>query len=309
MTDVRPFRFGVVARTADSRDAWIAKARQIERLGYAVVLVPDHFGEQLAPVPAMMAAAEAATALRIGSLVFDVDYRHPAVLQKEIATLDLLTEGRVEWGIGAGWHRLEYAQAGIPFDAPGARLERLAEAVRVIKGLFGPAPLTVGGKHYSIQGLSGGPPSVQRPHPPLLIGGGGRRILSLAGREADIVGFAPQFIAGEAVADSITAEAVAQGVAWVREAAAERFANLELNILLQRIIVTDDRTAAAQELAADWGLSADAILASPHALLGDLEQIRAQVSERRDRYGISYLAVFERDLEAFAPVVRQLTGH
>src|SRR5215831_19399391 len=146
MADVRLFRFGVVARTADSRDAWIARARQIERLGYAVLLVPDHFGEQLAPVPAMMAAAEATTSLRIGSLVFDVDYRHPAVLQKEIATLDLLTGGRIEWGIGAGWHRLEYMQAGIAFDTPGIRVERLEEAVRAIKGLFGPAPLTLGGK-------------------------------------------------------------------------------------------------------------------------------------------------------------------
>src|SRR5262249_59897282 len=169
MTGARPFRFGVVARTADSRDAWIAKARQIEHLGYAALLVPDHFGEQLAPVPAMMAAAEATTAIRIGSLVFDVDHRHPAVLQKEIATLDLLTGGRVEWGMGAGWHRLEYAQAGIPFDAPGVRVERLEEAVHVIKGLFGPAPVSVGGKDYSVSGLSRGPPRVPPTPPPLLL--------------------------------------------------------------------------------------------------------------------------------------------
>src|SRR5262249_5271038 len=154
--------------------------------------------------------------LRLGSLVFDVDYRHPAVLQKEIATLDLLTGGRVEWGMGAGWHRLEYAQAGIPFDTPGIRVERPGEAGGAIKGLFGPAPLTLGGKHYTIEGLLGGPPPVQRPHPPLLIGGGGRRILTLAAREADIVGFAPQFVGGEALTSSVTAEAVAQGVAWVR---------------------------------------------------------------------------------------------
>lgn len=308
MSSVHPFRFGVVARTADSRDAWVAKARRIERLGYAALLVPDHFGEQLAPLSAMMAAAEATSSLRIGSLVFDVDYRHPAVLQKELATLDLLTGGRIEWGMGAGWHRTEYLQTGIPFDAPEVRIERLEEAIRVIKGLFARAPLTFSGKHYAIDGLSGGPSALQQPYPPLLIGGGGRRILSLAAHEADIVGLAPRFANGEAVASSVTAEAVAQSVAWVRESAGERFADLELNILLQHIAVTEDRDTAAETLTADWGLSADAILTSPHALLGDLDQIRSQVRERRDRYGISYLAVFERDLEAFAPVVQQLTG-
>ena len=308
MPDLRPFRFGVVARTADSRAAWIDKVQTVERLGYSVLLAPDHFGAQLAPLVALMAAAEASSTLRIGTFVLSAGYRHPAVLHKEIATLDLLSGGRLEWGIGAGWHREEYEQAGIPFETPGMRVERLEEAVRVVKGLFAPEPFSFTGTHYVVAGLSGGPPPVQRPYPPLLIGGGSRRVLSLAAREADIVGFAPQFIDGVGNVRSMTAEAVDEQVAWVREAAGARFAGLELNILLQTVIVTDDRRAAAQTLAADWELTPAEALASPHALIGTVEQIAADVRARRDRDGISYLSVFEQDMQAFAPVARELAG-
>jgi len=189
---LHPFRFGVTAPTVLSGPAWVERARRIEQLGYSIVHVPDHFRDQLAPVPALTAAAMATTRLRVGSLVFSNDFRHPVVLAKEAATIDVLSSGRFELGLGSGWLREEYDQAGISFDAPGTRIERLTEAVSIVKGLLGDAPVTFAGRHYTITALQGRPSPVQRPHPPILIGGGGQRTLSLAAREAAIVGLVPR---------------------------------------------------------------------------------------------------------------------
>src|SRR5438876_677403 len=191
MSKPRPFRFGVSVHGSKSRAEWIGIARQAEALGYSTLLIPDHLGDQLSPIPALVAAADATSTLRIGSLVFDNDFRHPVMLAKEAATLDVLSGGRFELGIGAGWLRSEYEQAGIPYDPPGVRVGRMEEALQIIKGLFADRPVTFSGTYYKVSALEGQPKPVQRPHPPILIGGGGKRILSIAAREATIVGFLP----------------------------------------------------------------------------------------------------------------------
>ena len=181
------FRFGVQEHSATSGSAWRDKARLMESLGYQALYLPDHFGDQLGPIAALMAAADATTTLRMGSLVFDNDYRHPAVLAKEVASLDLLSDGRFDLGLGAGWMASDYEQAGIPFDSPGVRIERMEEGLAIIKGLLAGGKFSFTGKHYRITSLEGTPSPVQKPHPPIVLGGGGRRMLRLAAREADIV--------------------------------------------------------------------------------------------------------------------------
>ena len=310
MTGPRPFRFGVVCARGTSRADWTAKARKVEALGYAILLVPDHLGEQLAPLPALLAAAEATTSLRVGSLVLANDFRHPVVLAKEAATLDLLSAGRFELGLGAGWMRSEYEQAGLRFDPPVIRIERMGEAVRIIKALLGEDPVSFTGAHYSLSGLTGLPKPVQRPRPPILVGGGGRRTLSIAAREADVVGLVPRAHAdggGLDVTDA-TAAATIRKVEWIRAEAEERFAELELNLLVQAVVATDDRRAAAAQLAARFRTTAELVLDTPYVLMGTHGQIEEDLRERRERYGVSYLAVFESSMDALAPVVARLAG-
>ena len=314
MSTQRPFRFGVSVHSARSRTEWIDLARQAEDLGYSTLLMPDHLGEQLSPVPALLAAADATNTLRIGSLVFDNDFRHPAMLAKEAATLDVLSDGRLELGLGAGWMKPEYKRAGIPFDRPGTRIDRMEEAVQIIKGLFADGPVDFVGKHYTITGLEGFPKPVQRPRPPLHIGGGGQRLLSIAAREADIVGFIPRARPdgkGQDMADA-TPAALEQKIAWVREAAGERFDQLELGVLVAQVITTEDREQAAQfiasTLAAGLKVSTDLILQAPYLLLGSNDQICEDLLARREQYGISYISVFEQSLEALAPVIARLAG-
>src|SRR6266550_2451379 len=193
----RPFRFGVICEHMQSAEEWVTKARQAEEYGYSTLLIRDHFirepfGDQLAPLIALMAAANATKTLRVGSLVMDNDYRHPVMLAKEAATLDLLSGGRFELGIGAGWLRSEYEQAGMVFEPAGVRVSRLEEAIQVLKALFADQPITFAGDHYTITNLSGFPKPTQRPHPPILVGAGSKRMLALAAREADIVGILPK---------------------------------------------------------------------------------------------------------------------
>lgn len=314
MSARRPFRFGVSVHSITSKKAWVDLARQVEDLGYATLLMPDHLGEQLSPLPALVAAADATSTLRVGSLVFDNDFRHPALLAKEVATLDLLSEGRLELGLGAGWMRGEYERAGIPFERAGVRIARLEESVKILKGLCGDDPLDFRGQHYTINGLQGFPRPLQRPHPPIHIGGGGRSLLSLAGREADIVGFLPRARPdgkGQNLADA-TPQALDEKIAWVREAAGERFADLELGILVAQVFTTQEREPAARlianTLAAGYDISTDVILQAPYLLIGSVEQICDDLQARRERYGISYISVFENSLEAMAPVIQRLAG-
>ena len=308
----RPFRFGVTVPIVATGPAWAERARLIERLGYATLQVPDHFREQLAPVPALTAAALATTRLRVGALVFCNDFRHPVVLAKEAATLDVLSGGRFELGLGAGWLRAEYEQAGIPFDAPGTRVDRLVESIAIVKGLLGGEAVTFKGRHYTIAGLEGRPRPVQQPHPPLVIGGGGRRMLTLAAREASIVSLVPgaRRDGGGLDRADFSEAATRQKLSWVREAAGDRLASLELHTLIQAVVVTADHADAVNQLAARFsGLARDVILDSPYVLLGTVDEICATLRRRRDEYGISYVTVFDRDAEAFAPAVAHLAGH
>ena len=314
MSKPRPFRFGVSVHGSKSRAEWRDLARQVEALGYSTLLLPDHLGDQLSPMPALVAAAEATSVLRVGSLVFDNDFRHPVMLAKEAATLDVLSGGRLELGVGAGWLKPEYERAGIPFERASVRIAKMEEAIRIVKGLFAPGPVDFAGRYYTITGLEGYPKPVQLPHPPLHIGGGGQRLLSVAAREADIIGFLPRARPdgqGQDITDA-TPQALDQKISWVREAAGGRFADLELGILVAQVLTTQDREQAAHliasTLARGYKVSTEVILQAPYLLIGTVEQICEDLLARRERYGISYISVFEQSLEALAPVVARLVG-
>jgi len=314
MSKPRPFRFGVSVHGSKSRAEWRDIARQAEALGYSTLLLPDHLGDQLSPIPALVAAADATRMLRVGSLVFDNDFRHPVMLAKEAATLDVLSGGRLELGVGAGWLKPEYERAGIPFERASVRIARMEEAIRIVKGLFADGPVDFAGRYYTISGLEGFPKPVQRPHPPLHIGGGGQRLLSVAAREADIIGFLPRARPdgqGQDITDA-TPQALEQKITWVREAAGARFADLELGILVAQVLTTEDREQAAHliasTLARGFKVSTDVILQAPYLLLGTVDQMCEDLLARRERYDISYISVFEQSMETLAPVVARLAG-
>jgi probable F420-dependent oxidoreductase len=286
-------------------------ARRLESAGYDMLLIGDHFSpNSLAPVPALLAAALATTRLRVGCTVFDNDFRHPAALAKEIATADVLSGGRFELGLGAGWNKPEYDKVGMTFDPPAVRVSRFEEAVHIIKGLWKDSPLTFAGRHYAITEYDGQPKPMQRPHPPIFIGGGGKRLLSVAARQADIVGIVPQAkAAGDGLATAEETDAcVEKKVGWVRQAAADRFDQLELALLVWAVVVTDDRRAAAERIAARTSRPVDQILESPYYLIGTVDAIVDKLLEQRDRHCISYISVFPSDTNAFAPVVARLAG-
>ena len=309
---MKPFRFGVNVWRAGSRAEWVAKARKLEDLGYSVLTVPDHLADLFAPMPALVSAAEATKRLRVGTNVLNNDLRHPVLVAREAATVDLLTDGRLQLGLGAGHMKSEYDQVGLGFDPGGTRVERLGEAVTIIKRLFTGEPLTFTGRHYRVTAHTIEPRPVQRPHPPILIGGNGPRLLTLAAKEADIVGFAGiTFRQGGVKPDRSgwKVAAVDERARLVRDAAGDRYDRLELNALVQRVIVTDDRRQAAEELAGRWTqLSPEEILASPYVLVGTVRQLIEDLQARRERWGISYYVVFEPYIDAFAPVVAALAG-
>lgn len=228
---------------------------------------------------------------------------------REAATIDVLSGGRLEVGIGAGYHQPEYEQTGIPLDPPGVRVGRLEEAIRILKGLWAEGPVTFAGRHYTITGLDGAPKPLQRPHQPIHVGAGGKRMLALAAREADSVGIIAQAIPGAGLDVAGDSEAaLAQKVAWVREAVGGRFDQLELGMIIWRVVVTDHPRAAAEDIAAQRGLMAEQVLDSPHFLIGSVARIVERLLVLRERHGVSYFYVSPGDVEAFAPVVAQLAG-
>ena len=308
----RPFRFGVNMWNARTRSEWADKARKAEDLGYAVLTVPDHLGAFLAPIPALMSAALATTTLRVGTNVLNNDLRHPVLVAREIATADLFTDGRFQLGLGAGHMKSEYDETGMRFDAGGARVERLGEAVTIIKKLLEGQAVTFTGQHYRTTGHTIHPLPIQRPHPPILIGGNGRQLLTLAARQADIVGLSGITFRRGGVEPDVSGWRTAdvdERVRLVREAAGDRFRRLELSALIQRVIVTDDRRHQAEELATRWTqLSPAEILESPYVLLGTVDQQVEDLLARRARWGINYYVVFEPYMETFAPVVARLAG-
>jgi probable F420-dependent oxidoreductase len=323
MASQRPFRFGASGGgRATARDAWVGYAQQLEALGYSTLVLGQHLTLDAAgQIAALATAAAATTTLRVGSTVFINDFYHPTILALEAATIDLLSDGRLELGIGAGWLQSDFDMAGLPFQPPGVRVSRLEEAVRLIKQLLRGEPVTFAGAYYRATGLSLGQKSVQRPHPPIYLGGGGRRLLSLAAREADIVGVDLRATAdGRIDLASLTAEAVEEQVNWVRRAAGARLSELELHLLVHNnVVVTDDRQHGAQLVAdriaglpptvvSNPGLSNEQILESPHVLIGTVEQIAETLRARRERFGISYITVWAEAVESFAPVVARLAG-
>jgi len=309
----RKFRFGVIVPKAGSAKEFREIARKTEALGYSTLFVPDHFVDHpLAPIPAIATAAEATSTLRVGTLVLGNDYKHPVVLAREAATVDLLSDGRLEFGIGAGWMTVDYEKGGFPHDRPGRRIDRLAESVAVLKGLMADGPFSFSGSHYEVKELDGEPKPVQRPHPPFIIGGGGKRVLSLAAREADIVGINANLRMGEPThpdaAQSMSGVNTDQKLAWVREAAGSRFDELEIQVLAGFVFFTDDRQSLAEAMAPAFDVTPEFALETPVVLVGTLDEMVDELEQRRERWQMSYHVVPQESLEAFAPVVERLAG-
>ena len=306
-----PFRFGVqISKPLEGR-TWQETARHVESLGYDTLTVPDHFEDQLAPIPAMMSAAQATERLRVAALVLDNDYRHPVVLAKEIATIDQLTDGRVDLGLGAGWMRTDYEASGIPYDQPGVRVDRFEEAIQILRSLFAEGPTNFSGTHYEIKDLDGLPKPPTSRQIPLMIGAGGRRMLSIAARNADIISINPNLKAGEVGLEAlldVLPESVDEKLAWIREAAGDRFDDIEFSTTLFMVSVTDDRDSVARDTAAMFGVDAAQVLSAPIAAIGSTTEIAETLQERRERWRMSYIVVPSDGVEAMAPVVAELSG-
>jgi probable F420-dependent oxidoreductase len=311
MPAARPFRFG-----ADMQDPvvgldWAESAREVESLGYSTLFVPDHFDEGYGPIAALATAAAVTTTLRVGTIVLDTDFRHPAVVARELATIDLLSGGRLEVGLGAGWKTLDYARSGIPMDPPKVRVDRMIEHTHVLKALFGDAPATFAGEHYQITDLDGTPKPVQPGGPPILIGGGGRRVLRFAAQHADIVGVNASVHSGEidtAAAQDALPSNIDEKVSWVRDAAGDRLANLELNAWLSVAEVTDDSEAFGEMLGGVFDATPKNVLESPLTLIGSEAEIIDRLHARRERWGYSYIVIPGTRIREFAPIVARLTG-
>jgi probable F420-dependent oxidoreductase len=291
--------------------AWAQFARRLEGLGFSTLSVGDHLTGGYGPIAAMAAAACATTELRVGALTFCNDYRHPVVLAQEVATVDVVSGGRVELGLGAGWMRADYERSGIPMDPPSDRIDRLAEAVRLLKEVFRGGPTTFSGTHYRVAAHVGLPTPAQRPWPPIVIGGSGPRVLSLAGQEADIVGFNVSLhegTLGGAGGASATRQATLGKLATVREAAGARFGELELEVYVHVTEVGRDRDAQLGRAASALRISSSDAAESPHVLVGDADEVCDTLVRRREELGISYVSVNGDAVDQIAPVVAKLAG-
>jgi probable F420-dependent oxidoreductase len=310
---MRPFTFLVDDYTATNAAELGERARRAEGLGATTFVIPDHLVPMMAPIPYLATVAAATERIRISAFVHNNDLRHPVILAKDLATLDILSGGRLDVGIGAGWNKPEYDAIGLPFDPVGVRVSRLTEAVAVLKGCFGEAAFSFAGEHYTITDYDGQPKPIQQPHPPIFIGGGGRRILTLAGREANIVGLAPRILS-EQRSDprSITWAATEEKLAWVREAAGDRFDGLTFNVYPSGwpITVTDDLRGEARKVIdrmterTGIELTVDDVIASPHIFIGPIERFVEKFEELRERLGISSFMV--GSLDELGPVVERL---
>ena len=306
----KSFRFGVQISDATDAAAWRDKARKLEDLGYSTLFMPDHFGNELAPMPAIAMAAAHSTTLKIGALVFDNDYKHPAILAKESATIDLLCDGRLELGIGAGWMKTDYDALGLDYDPPAVRVDRFEEALHVIKQCFTGEKFSYSGTHYRVTDYASYPKPVQA-HVPILVGGGGKRVLSIAAREADIIGINPNLRAGaigpDATNDSLQ-EQTDKKLDWVRDAAGARMSDIEIQMRFFVCKVTDDRAGFAEMIAPAFGVEPEAALESGAALVGTEEEIAEQLHRRREEWGLSYIVVGDDNVDEFAPIVANLAG-
>ncbi len=315
---MRSFRFGLQAARVNDPDQWLALARSAEESGYACFMVPDHLG-RLSTFPALMAAAAATREIKLATYVLNQDFRPPAVLAQEAAAVQLLTNGRLELGIGAGWAIREYTQAGLKYDGPGVRVARFAEYLEVVKGLLNAtAPFSYRGTFFTLENYA---PLPKHPTPPpILVGGGSPRILAISGRLADIISVSTRASSdGKVDMPNIALAAVENKVRYIREAAGDRFDQIELNMTLRDVRLTNDRRATARELLNEWAsvsallanvdqVSEDDVLDSPHVAIGTVDQIVEQLEMARERWGFNYLEVSSTDAEAVAPLMEQLNG-
>jgi probable F420-dependent oxidoreductase len=315
---VRPFRFGLQAARVNDPDQWLALARSAEKSGYACFMVPDHLG-RLSTFPALMAAAAVTREIKLATYVLNQDFRPPGVLAQEAAAVHLLTNGRLELGIGAGWAIHEYTQAGLKYDVAGVRVARFAEYLEVVKGLLNAtAPFSYSGSFFTLDSYA--PLPKHRTPTPILVGGGSPRILAISGRLADIISVSTRASPdGRVDMPNIALAAVANKVRYIREAAGDRFDQIELNMTLRDVRLTNDRRATARELLNEWAsvserlanveqVSEDDVLDSPHVAIGTVDQIVEQLEMARERWGFNYLEVSSTDAEAVAPLMEQLNG-
>jgi probable F420-dependent oxidoreductase len=311
MQRTRPFRFGVQIQGADSAQQWRDKARKAEALGFDVLLMADHFGAQFGIGPALAVAAEVTSTLRIGQLVLQNDLRHPALLAKDVATLDLLSNGRFELGIGAGGsYPPDFDWTGIPFDPAPIRVDRLSESITILKGLFSDGPFSFEGKHFRISEYDGMPKPAQRPYPPFLIGAGSPRMMTLAAQEANIVGLLPAMgpTGGDFAIDEMTVPGLKNKIEFVRDVAPDRFDQIEFNSLTQVLDVTDDRKSAIDRLSTEWEQDPDNWQESPFLLVGNAASIADDIRGYRETLGFTYFVLRDRMMDDFAPILTKLKG-
>ncbi|MDQ3688511.1 MAG: TIGR03621 family F420-dependent LLM class oxidoreductase [Chloroflexota bacterium] len=307
---MQPFRFAIYTNSSDEADHWTAFARRAEELGYAALYVTDHLGRQLAPTAALAAAAAVTRSLRIGPYVWANDFRHPLIVAREAATLDRLSNGRLDLGLGAGWKRSDYRQLGIPYDPPGLRIDRMIESLGIIRRLLSGEVVTHTGRFYTLDRARVEPAPIQRPHPPIMLGGGGPRMLRVAAREAQIISFVPQFSpAGRPMWRYATEAALIERTALVRSAAGTRFDELELNVFVGDAGVIGDGQPLSASLRAMLKFVGPALVGgSPYLLYGTLDQLRTAMLRRRERSGVTSYGIPAHAMESFAPLVASLAG-
>ncbi len=310
----QPFRFGLQTHGPIEGMTWVDTARYAEQAGFSSLLMPDHFHDQYGVLSALAAAAAVTTELTVGALVFGNDYRHPVVLAKEIATLDHIAEGRVEFGLGAGWMRTDYDESGMTYDTPGVRIERFLESLEIIKRCWQEGAFDFEGTHYRISGYDGLPSPYTPGGPKIIIGGGGPRMLGLAAENADIVGITANLRAGEvgvdAIADSMP-DAYDRKLARVRDVAGERVGELELSSLSMNTTITDDRDGALEFFSQMFGAPTEHVAQTPALIVGSVAEIVEQLQQRRERWGFNYVVVQHGDgqgMERFGEVINALAG-
>ena len=310
----QPFRFGLQTHGPIEAMSWTDTAKFAEQQGYSSLLVPDHFHGQYGPMTALAAAAAVTTELKVGALVFGNDYRHPIMLAKEMATLDHIAEGRVEFGIGAGWMRTDYDQTGMTYDRPGLRIERMVESLQIIKRCWQEGSFDFAGEHYQIDGYDGLPLPYTPGGPPVIIGGGGPRMLGVAAEHADIVAITANLRAGEVGADAISdsmPEAYDAKLARVGEVLGDRLDDTEINSLAMNTTITDDRDGALEFFAGMFGAPKEHVAQTPALIVGSVDEIVETLQQRRDRWGFNYVVVQQnggQGLERFNEVISTLAG-
>jgi probable F420-dependent oxidoreductase len=309
---VKPFRFAVVVARLHDAPSWRRLCREVETLGYSSLYLPDTCASQMGPLSALAAAAMHTKTLRVGMLVANNDLRNPTLLAKELATLDVLSEGRLEWGMGAGWFPPDYESIGLPFDRGAVRVDRMIEAVDLMQRIFSGATVSHEGRHYTAKDLLGAPEPVQKPHPPLLIGAAERRMLTFAGKQADMVSvnrsFSTSSFEGRAPRKR-SDEAVADQIGWIRAGAGGRFDDIEISMEVNPpLVVTAHRRAELARLAASSGLAPDQLMAEPRTWVGSTQAIVELLHSHRERFGVTHWVVYEQHLRDAAPIVAELAG-